>query len=147
VPDVDGCSLSQPTRLVVSDSATWVWVWRWLGCRRPVPPLIDFEREIVLIAAFGSQPTTNYSIEIDSAIVKDWRARVVTTALTACACPSGKEVTSPTDLRRAPAFPWPIEVEFEDRRDLIVDCNRGVRASSAEGRVLIRRNCPRLVEP
>lgn len=72
-------------RLVVRDRDTWFDVWKRLHSLDPrlgrssVPllPEIDFSREIVVVAAMGSRPTSGYFISIDRAYERDNLVEVV----------------------------------------------------------------------
>jgi PrcB C-terminal len=60
----------EPKHLVVRDSGTWAEVWKQLWTwQSPEPdlPAIDFDREMVLVAALGERPNSGYSILIESA--------------------------------------------------------------------------------
>jgi hypothetical protein len=56
---------------VVRDSAEWRRLWndaqKGSWPQRPVP-LIDFSREVVLLAALGEKPQGVYQVAIDSAV-------------------------------------------------------------------------------
>lgn len=59
----------EPKRLVVRDTETWadVWkqMWQWQSTE-PALPVIDFDREMILVVALGERPSGGYSILIDS---------------------------------------------------------------------------------
>jgi hypothetical protein len=55
-------------RGVVRDQAAWAQAWiRLIGPFEPKQPVpaIDFERDMLVVAAMGSRPTGGYSVRID----------------------------------------------------------------------------------
>lgn len=140
------CGLRWPGRLVVRDTATWRWLWTQTQRCHMEPsdlPPIDFEREMVIVAALGQRPHTGFGIAIDSAVLRGDELRIVITRLRqACDCPFvGQAVTSPIAMQRTPALPGLAGVTFEDRSDRATRCVAGPRASSPAGRAIIQRAC------
>lgn len=55
----------EPARWVIRDPAAWEQAWLQLsGNERPLPA-VDFEREMVLVAAMGERNTSGYEIAIE----------------------------------------------------------------------------------
>lgn len=111
-------ALREPLRLVVRDSATWDFLWaRIIGPDRVPPPAVDFSRHLVLVAAMGAQPSSGYTIRIDSVTAHEG-------AVVAWVCikrpgpstPVLWSVTSPLDVVIAPKSGR--EVRFAERSDV-----------------------------
>lgn len=61
--------LAEPERMVIRSLDEWVAVWRHWRAWPPVsgnPPAVDFETEMVLIAALGTKPNLSSIAVIDS---------------------------------------------------------------------------------
>ena len=59
-------------QFVVRDSATWATTWTTLlGSHNPKPPLplVDFSREMIVIASMGTRSSGGYTVGIDSTFV------------------------------------------------------------------------------
>ncbi len=62
--------LSDSLRLVIRDAATWRNTWEQMHRNHsPQPPLpeVDFEREMLIVAALGTRPSGGYGILLESA--------------------------------------------------------------------------------
>ncbi len=62
--------LDDSLRLVIRDAETWQNTWeRMHRSQRPQPPLpeVDFEHEMLIVAALGSRPSGGYSILVEAA--------------------------------------------------------------------------------
>jgi hypothetical protein len=62
--------LKETQRIVVTDANTWQQVWSsiWRGSSPELPmPQVDFESQIVVVAAMGERLTGGFTILIDSA--------------------------------------------------------------------------------
>ena len=62
--------IGQAARIVVADRGEWERVWaRMWHNHHPVPPVpaVDFDRELVIVAAMGARHTGGYSIRVDEA--------------------------------------------------------------------------------
>ena len=143
-----GCGLELALRLAVRDSATWNWLWaRSQRCESqpsPAPP-IDFNHEMVLVAAWGDRPSTGFGIAIDSAYVRGANLHVIVTLLSqACDCiGAGAAIARPTAMVRTANPRWPIAISFSDREDAVTWCMAGPRASTARGKAIVERSCRR----
>jgi PrcB C-terminal len=91
-------------RAVVRDAATWQLTWDeiWRG-QSPMPPLptVDFQREMIIVAALGEKPTGGYSIfldgVLDSASGLTVQVRIVTPG---ARCGTTLALTQPVDVAR-----------------------------------------------
>lgn len=62
--------LTEPQRLVIRDAAAWEQVWNAIYRHHsspPARPAIDFQREMVIVAALGERPTGGFSILVETA--------------------------------------------------------------------------------
>ena len=88
-------------RLVVRDTATWRQLWERLEggrhARRPVP-VIDFSREVLLVAAWGLKGTGGHLIRIDSAVLRNGVVEAYVHRYTSCR--QYEAQTSPIDIVR-----------------------------------------------
>ena len=96
--------LDEPQRTVVRDEVAWRAAWAAIWRRHsPVPPLplVDFEREMLVIAALGSRPTTGYGILVDSALAEGEGLLVqIRTIAPGERCGTGGALTQPVDVAR-----------------------------------------------
>ncbi|HYR07775.1 MAG TPA: protease complex subunit PrcB family protein, partial [Longimicrobium sp.] len=105
----------EQARLVVTGQAEWETAWRrvWEG-HSPVPaaPAVDFEREVVLVAAMGSRPNGGHHIQVKQAAAQADRVvvRVVETS-PGKACFTTAAFTEPVDVVKLPRTPLPIEFQ------------------------------------
>jgi hypothetical protein len=102
----------QPERLVVTDQATWQSVWQTIHATlEPEPPLpvVDFNREMVLVAAMGRRPSGGHAIRLEAAEQDDQAVTVtVRTVVPGAGCVVSQVVTSPVDLARIPRTALPV---------------------------------------
>jgi hypothetical protein len=103
----------EQARLVVASQAEWETAWRhvWHG-HSPVPaaPAVDFDREVVLVAAMGGRSSGGYQIEVTQAVAQAARVvvRVVETSPgSGCFVTAG--FSEPVDVVKLPRTPLPIE--------------------------------------
>lgn len=117
--------LSDSLRTVVRDSAEWSAVWR--GITRPFyppPPLpqVDFDRDMIVVAALGARPTGGYDVVIEGARRDASTLEIaLRTSSPAPGCPVSAAMTQPVDLATIPASPPPRAVRFRER-SIIVPC-------------------------
>jgi hypothetical protein len=102
-------------RLVVESQADWEAVWQrlWQDARTvPAPPAVDFEREVVLVAAMGTRPSGGYQIQLQQAAAQSG-AVVVRVAETSPGggCIVTFALTAPVDIARLPRTALPIEFQ------------------------------------
>ena len=72
--------ITDSRRLVIRDAATWQAVWKEIvGARTPAPqpPGVDFDQNMVILAAMGQRGTGGYAIRIDEVAVEDGQLNVV----------------------------------------------------------------------
>jgi hypothetical protein len=96
--------LDEPQRTVVRDELAWRAAWAAIWRRHsPEPPLphVDFKREMLVIAALGSRPTTGYGILVDSAFAEGEGLLVqIRTVAPGARCGTGQALTQPVDVAR-----------------------------------------------
>ena len=57
--------LREPARLVIRDQETWRSTWAKIyerGSEKPALPIIDFDNEVVIVAALGERGSSGYSV-------------------------------------------------------------------------------------
>lgn len=96
--------LDEPQRTVVRDEVAWQAAWTAIWRRHspePSLPAVDFEREMLVIAALGSRPTTGHGILVDSAFA-DGEGLVIhiRTIAPGARCGTGGALTQPVDVAR-----------------------------------------------
>ena len=96
--------LDESQRAVVRDEAAWRGAWAAIWRRHsPEPPLpqVDFDREMLVIAALGTRPTTGYGILVDSAFAEgDGLLVRIRTVTPGPRCGTGQALTQPVDVAR-----------------------------------------------
>jgi hypothetical protein len=113
----------EQARLVVTSQAEWEAAWAriWRN-HSPVPPtpLIDFEREVVLVAAMGSRSSGGYHVKVQAAAAQADRVvvRVVETS-PGSGCVVTHAFTEPVDVVRLPRTP--LAIEFRTAKE-VHDC-------------------------
>jgi hypothetical protein len=110
-------------RLVIRDEATWQATWAAIsGNITPAPPrpAIDFEREMLVVAALGERSTGGYSIIIESASAtgEALTVRIHSTA-PGSTCVTTQAFTQPVDVARLPRMAGPVS--FVDDAS-VADC-------------------------
>jgi len=105
----------EQTRRVVTNQSEWEAAWRQLWHNvRPIPdaPPVDFDREIVLLAAMGSRGTGGYTIHVEDAAVNGDHVtvRVIETS-PGRGCGTTQAVTAPADVVKLTRTPLPIRFE------------------------------------
>jgi protease stability complex PrcB-like protein len=115
--------LNDSVRAVVRDSAAWHELWRTINRPfYPPPPLprVDFEHDMVVIAALGARPTAGYDIVIEGARLDSAEVEIALRTLSpAPGCPVSAAMTQPVDLATIPASPR--AVRFREK-SVIVPC-------------------------
>ncbi|HYU79581.1 MAG TPA: protease complex subunit PrcB family protein [Vicinamibacterales bacterium] len=96
--------LDAQRRTIVRNAAQWQEIWTEIWKRTsptPALPSIDFEREMVIVAAMGSMPTGGYSIVIESAAESGRNVNVVIrSASPGRNCGVTQAITQPVDIAR-----------------------------------------------
>ena len=115
--------LNDSVRAVVRDSTAWNELWRTINRPfYPPPPLprVDFEHDMVVIAALGARPTAGYDIVIEGALQDSAAVEIALRTLSpAPGCPVSAAMTQPVDLATIPASPR--AVRFREK-SVIVPC-------------------------
>jgi KaiC/GvpD/RAD55 family RecA-like ATPase len=101
---------SEPARLVVDDQVELEQVWARLGTR-PENPVVDFGRELVLVAAMGGRPTGGYSVRVEEvrAYADHVTVHVVETS-PGRSCVTTQALTAPAEAVKIPRTS--LEVRF-----------------------------------
>jgi hypothetical protein len=110
-------------RVVVRDARGWEAVWRevWRN-ETPVPPLpaIDFEREMVVVAALGSRRSGGYGIVVEGARRTAGGVEVsILKQSPGPRCGVAAAITTPADIARLPRVGG--AVRFRERSE-VRDC-------------------------
>lgn len=104
--------LNDPVRTVVRDSAEWDALWQAITRPfYPAPPLpqVDFDRDMVVVAALGARPSSGYDIVIEAARQDTSSIEIaLRTSSPAAGCPVSAAITQPVDLATIPASPRPV---------------------------------------
>ncbi len=111
-------------RVIVRTQTQWQDVWTAIWSRTspmPLLPSIDFEREMVIVAAMGSRPTGGFSILIESASESGQQVNVVVRSVSpARNCGVTQAFSQPVDVARVARYDGPVT--FTERTDLLT-CN------------------------
>ena len=115
--------IRQPKQLVIRDQATWVTTWNLLWPAVALvgaPPYVDFDHEMIVLAALGERPTGGYSILVDSAgSGADGVTVWVGTSAPGPHCGTTQALTQPVDLARLPRIDAPVRFVETSR---VADC-------------------------
>jgi len=115
--------LRQPERLVIRDQVAWVNAWASLwpfGAPIAAPPNVDFDHEMIVLAALGERPTGGYSILVDSAGTNADGVTVwVGTSTPGTHCVTTQAFTQPVDIARLPRIDAPVRFVGTSK---VVDC-------------------------
>jgi len=94
-------------RVVVRDSTAWRRVWQEINrpfFPAPVLPPVDFQREMIVVAALGARPSAGFDVVIESAAEDSVGIEVdVRRASPAAGCPVAAAITQPVDVAKIPA--------------------------------------------
>jgi hypothetical protein len=109
----DFSGFREPELLIVKDSVSWRQTWSRVNqpfIPQPPLPLIDFGREMIIVAAMGTQPTSAAAIRIDAALSDGSRLRVeIQRREGATACPAQSVQSQPVDIVRLPTSDLPVQ--------------------------------------
>ncbi|HEY0053541.1 MAG TPA: protease complex subunit PrcB family protein [Caulobacteraceae bacterium] len=115
--------LDMTVNLAITSEREWVAMWRRITRRHgepPDPPAVDFEREMLLLAAMGTQATGGYSIRIEDVIeTPDGLEVIVIRTSPGRRCGVTAALTSPVDVVRVPVSSRPVRWSV---RDAVTDC-------------------------
>lgn len=112
--------LDEPVQLVIRDQAAWADAWRQMhSIRRPMPPVpvIEFGRDMVVLVALGARASGGYSVEIQSAELREGEIVVSAVELEpgqSCVVSTG--LTAPVDLVLIPQSDAAIRFEISSER-------------------------------
>ena len=110
-------------RLVVRTPAQWQSVWNAIwpsASQRPALPKIDFDREVVIVAAMGSRPSGGYNIVLDSVSESGNDVNVVVRSISpGPACIVTQILTQPVDIARMTRHDG--NITFTERNE-VADC-------------------------
>ena len=115
--------INDSRRLVIREAAAWRPLWREVvGQRTPAPalPTIDFERDMVIVAALGRRGTGGYAITIDDVYAEGGQLyAVVRETSPGPGCMTIQAFTAPVTGVRVPR--GEAAVTFIERKDQL-DC-------------------------
>lgn len=98
--------LTNPANFVISQQAEWEAIWRRIVANngtKPPAPTVDFSREMLLVAAMGTQPTGGYTIHIDRVLENETYLEVLITRTSpGPRCGATAALTNPVDVVRVP---------------------------------------------
>lgn len=88
---------------------------------RPALPVIDFRREMVVVAAMGQRNSGGYGIAIDSAFANsgDGTTFAIRTRSPGASCFVTQALTAPADVARLPRRDGPVRVR---QADVVTSC-------------------------
>lgn len=116
--------LREPVNLVVREPEQWTGMWRRITVNQgelPPPPEVDFGREMLLIAAMGTQPSGGYRIRIERVLDNgDALEAHVVRISPGPGCGAIAALTHPVDIVRVGASPRPVHWLV---RDEVSDCH------------------------
>ena len=118
--------MNDSARVVVRDSVAWRRAWETIHRPFiPAPPIprIDFNREMIVVAALGHRPTEGYGIIIEDATQDSAGVEVgIRRTVPGAGCMTAAVVTQPVDVARLPASDQPVRFR---ERNVVAPC--GVR--------------------
>ena len=102
-----------PGRWIIRDDASWEELWRRLMSNEVTPkslrPTVNFQQQMLVVAALGERPTTGSSITIVAVRSNGQTLTVETLIVTpASPCVGATEITSPVDVVSVPLGLMPI---------------------------------------
>ena len=115
-PPINSFPSESSLRLVIKSHEEFSDSWKRLTSQippangaPPPPPEVDFSKEMVVIAAMGSRPTSGYWIIIDGACEVDGKVEVFVSNVEDASCAGSLQVlTYPADAVRIPRTDLPI---------------------------------------
>ena len=115
--------LVDSARVIVRDTATWRAVWQRINqpfIPPPTLPSIDFQRDMVIVAALGVKPSGGYDIMIEGADVDSSGVEIsVVRSSPGHGCVLTDARTQPVDLARIPVTSQPVRFR---ERSVVVPC-------------------------
>jgi hypothetical protein len=120
---LESSDLRTPLRVVVRDEAEWRAIWSRLWHPRadaPPLPIVDFSREMVILAAAGEVASSGYDILVDSASLQDDRVQVrVRSIRPGAECGVRWVIMHPVDVARISRTQLPVVF---DEQSEVRDC-------------------------
>jgi hypothetical protein len=120
----DSTGIDEAGQFLARNADEWTGLWaRIQARRRPTPPRpeIDFDHDMIVVAALGRQRTGGYSIRIDRALREGGATVIVVrTESPGPGCIVPASLTSPVDVAKLPLTPGPVEFRVESS---VRDCN------------------------
>jgi len=117
--------LSDSALMVVRDSSAWRDLWQRVNrvfYPAPPQPVVDFQQEMIVVAALGRRPTAGHDIMIEGAEQDSTGIEIVVRrSEPAPGCPVAAAVTQPVDMARMRADRR--AVRFRERQ-VVVPCSR-----------------------
>ena len=117
--------LSDSALMVVRDSSAWRDLWQRVNrvfVPAPPAPVVDFQQEMIVVAALGRRPTAGHDIMIEGAEQDSTGIEIVVRrSEPAPGCPVAAAVTQPVDMARMRADRR--AVRFRERQ-VVVPCSR-----------------------
>ena len=107
----------EPARLVVRDAAQWEALWATAFARQTTAhplPAVDFESDMILVAALGARPSGGYDIAIEGLTPEmDGAVALVTSTAPGAECYTTAAITEPVVMLRVAAVSGPIRFQEE----------------------------------
>ncbi|MGH7631304.1 MAG: protease complex subunit PrcB family protein [Gemmatimonadales bacterium] len=107
-----GQGLGDPSRAVIRDSTAWAAFWTQAHALvEPAPPVpaVDFDKEMLLVAALGTRSSGGHAVTIDS-VARGATLRAFVTAVAPGAdCMTTMAITWPVQVVRVPRFDGSVE--------------------------------------
>ena len=110
--------IEAPRYEAIRDDGSWRDLWLQMTAGRgprPLRPQVNFDREMLLVAAMGTQRTGGYTIRISS--VRETRAELVATVVRTSPgrrCGTTAALTEPADIVRVRATAKPVRWVYRD---------------------------------
>lgn len=96
----------EPTRALITDDEGWAAAWETLHANQssvPERPEVDFQSNVILLAAMGVRPTTGYTVTIDEVhYYEDTLYVSVLERSPGPSCGTGQAITSPVHVVKVP---------------------------------------------
>jgi PrcB C-terminal len=107
-------------RFVVRDSARWADAWATaMANYTPIPPLpvVNFEKDMIIVAALGARPSGGYDIAIEGvAPESDGALVLVGTTAPGSDCITTAAITAPVVMIRVPSVAG--RIRFQERAEV-----------------------------
>jgi len=115
--------IRDPIRTVIRDSTAWRRIWERINrpfMPAPSLPVIDFDREMIVVASLGTRPSGGYDVVIDGAEQDSTGIQIsIRVATPAAGCPVSAVTTQPIDLARIAASDQPVRFR---EQNVVVAC-------------------------